>query len=773
MGRKRITIIIIFLTVIALLGVLLWLLPRNETHRILVIHSFSEDHPLYSDYNKKIVSQFKQNKINADIRVLYLDCERYSEKPEIEHLNRLINKSIQQNWTPELIIVTGDQATYSLLRSEHPISKKLPIVFGGVEYPNDKLIRKFSNVTGFVDKIDVMRNLDFIRRIMGNSVAIYTPVDFSYLGKKVNEDVKEQLKGQHVSGRYTTPGLKADEIRRMNVRNGYIIYDNFKIIDQEKHKSEINKLIPQIRVFSNHFNKSQDGESYWMTNLQYDGISHLVYKYDKFTELLLGISPNPIFTAENKVFGYTDNVVGGYITTMYMEVDDEVDMASRILKGENISKLPISQSSKMYAVNWDAIKKYKINPGRLPQSCVIINRPLREQYPLAWTLSIIGTAILFVFLIALYIFEVKKRHNMNILIRQQHNMLKSSLFAAKAFAWKYKDGFFTIDDSFWESLGKEPQKISIAQLQEMILPEHRKSLAEIREMMIDKKNGDNIQMQISFNGKDYSWWESRFFISENRKEKNAYYGLSFNIDQTKRREHELEELRRLAEKAEMKQSFLENINHEIRTPLNSITGFSHILASDYNLSDEERERYLELVDNNNEKLIQIIDNILLISQLESGEIKMNFEVINLKEIVDSIYDDMKSQTGSKNLDFIKEEDAECSILGDRKYMTMVIRHLVGNAIKFTTSGYVKFGYQRDSTNKMVEIFVEDTGRGISGDEKKMIFQHFYKEDRFDEGLGLGLNIINLIVVKHNSKLNLVSEKNSGSRFSFSIPFTKS
>lgn len=743
--------------------------PGRHIHRILVIQSYSKSMPTYSERDEKTKSQFQKNDINADIRVVYLDCERYSEKPEIIRINKLVKGATSDGWTPDIIITYNDQATYSLLKSGNPLTHRIPIVFAGVEYPNYQLLRQFDNVTGFVDKVDAMRNLELIKRIMGNSVAIYTPIDYSFLGKKVIKDIHEQLENQHVAGNFTTPQLTGEEIIGLNERHGYTIYDNYQIMDHTKLKNEDIRLIPQIRVFNRNFNKTKNGERYWLANMQLDGVAHLIYKYDKFSELLIETCPNPIFTASNMNFGSSPNVVGGYMTTIYMEVDDAVDIASKILNGEKIKDIPISQSSKEFAVNWDAIKKFHMNPGRLPSTCIIINRPFKEKYPMAWYLAIGSIAIMVILLIVLYYYEVRKRRRMNILIRQQHNILKSSLFAANAYAWEMKDGFITIDESFWINQGKEPRKISLDEFKEMMAPE-QVHLLEDAINNLDKKGGGTLQMLLAPDKKEYRWWESRFFLAEGNKNRNAFYGLSFNIEATKRREKELEELKLLAEKAEMKQSFLENINHEIRTPLNAITGFSQILATDKTLSESEKKQYLSFVEKNNEKLLQIIDNILLISQLESGEIQLESKCMKVYDLINSICDKCEGMS-NMNVNLIPDvqQECDCCILADRRYTETAIKHLVENALKLTEKGFVKVGYNYNSEKNEVEIFVEDTGCGIEINEHKLIFNQFYKHNRFGEGTGLGLTITKLIIEKQNGNIDFISEKGKGSRFSVIMP----
>lgn len=219
----------------------------------------------------------------------------------------------------------------------------------------------------------------------------------------------------------------------------------------------------------------------------------------------------------------------------------------------------------------------------------------------------------------------------------------------------------------------------------------------------------------------------------------------------------------------MKQSFLENINHEIRTPLNSITGFSHILATDKSLNEDEKNQYIKLVDTNNTKLLQIIDNILLISQLESGELVLNPEQLDVRTLIDGICHACE-HLASSGIAFNKiNAQTDCCIFADKRYVTKAIQHIVENALKFTFKGYVKVKYDIDTTTDSVRILVEDTGLGIDTDERKMIFNQFYKQDRFGEGTGLGLTISRLIIEKSGGKIELKSEKGKGTCFTLTFP----
>ena len=121
---------------------------KKEERRILVVHSYEESYDAYPDFNRMIAEQFKKEKVDADIRTVYLDCESYWEEPELARMRFLVD-SISQGWKPEIILVNEDQAAYSLMKCNVPLAKEIPVVFGGVNYPNWGLLKYHPNVTGF------------------------------------------------------------------------------------------------------------------------------------------------------------------------------------------------------------------------------------------------------------------------------------------------------------------------------------------------------------------------------------------------------------------------------------------------------------------------------------------------------------------------------------------------------------------------------------------------------------------------------------------------
>ena len=277
------------------------------------------------------------------------------------------------------------------------------------------------------------------------------------------------------------------------------------------------------------------------------------------------------------------------------------------------------------------------------------------------------------------------------------------------------------------------------------------------------------QLPCNFDGKGYQWWEFRYSTNPIGGGQYKTAGLLQNVQKVKDREEELEAARLLAEKAELKQSFLANMSHEIRTPLNSIVGFSNILAVEEDLTPEEREEYVDTINKNSELLLKLVNDILELSRIESDYMSFVYQRYQVKDLIDDVYSTHQVLI-SPRLEFLKEtEETALEINVDRDRLIQVLTNFLNNADKFTESGTIRVGYHYFSDESKVEIYVEDTGRGIPLEEQRMIFGRFYKQNEFSQGAGLGLSICKVIVEKLGGTVTLQSEVGKGSRFAVILP----
>ncbi len=236
---------------------------------------------------------------------------------------------------------------------------------------------------------------------------------------------------------------------------------------------------------------------------------------------------------------------------------------------------------------------------------------------------------------------------------------------------------------------------------------------------------------------------------------------------------ELEEMRRqlvvAKEKAEnsdkLKSTFLANMSHEIRTPLNAIVGFSRIIAESDDI--EERRNYYQIIEENNERLLQLINEILDLSKIEAGIIEMSISDVNMHELCTEIHNAHKLRCPD-GVELIFEPSASNTIVkGDKNRIFQVISNLIGNAFKFTKSGNVSYGYC--IKNNMLSFHVSDTGAGIAADKIDKIFERFVKANNVAQGTGLGLSISKVIIEKLGGNIAVSSVENKGTTFTFTLP----
>jgi PAS domain S-box-containing protein len=243
------------------------------------------------------------------------------------------------------------------------------------------------------------------------------------------------------------------------------------------------------------------------------------------------------------------------------------------------------------------------------------------------------------------------------------------------------------------------------------------------------------------------------------------------------RQQNIENLIVAKEKAEesdkLKTAFINNISHEIRTPLNGILGFGQLMAEE-DITSEERTVYLKTLQNSSSRLMNTVTDYMDMAFIASGSLELNKQDFLLLPFLTRTTQKMREYSDSKNIELelmVNNDLSKIILHTDKEFFEKVLLKLIDNAIKFTDFGKVSVGYHFEKDK--LEIFVQDTGRGIAADKLNFIFEMFSQEDtaltRGYEGSGLGLAIASGIVDKLGGEIKVKSEKGKGSVFSFTIP----
>ena len=306
-----------------------------------------------------------------------------------------------------------------------------------------------------------------------------------------------------------------------------------------------------------------------------------------------------------------------------------------------------------------------------------------------------------------------------------------------------------------------------------LLPEDKKRVAE-RMMDLVEGRTDLVHEQYQAQSPlgDTTTWGETYAVVDKRDATGrplTIVGTSMRIDNQKEIETALINARNQAEESDrMKTAFLANISHEVRTPLNAIVGFSGVMAETSSL--EERMQLQELVHQNNARLLQLFDDMVNMSRLESGGGSVNKTCFLMADLLQELVEKYAGRAAEKllTLEIYKHSEA-LEAYTDRERLLQILCHYVDNALKFTTQGGVTVGCNVEVGN--MRVWVRDTGKGIDsqfcGDK---LFERFVKIDEFEQGTGLGLSICRSLALSLGGKVGMESELGNGSLFWVDVPY---
>ncbi|MCR4583030.1 MAG: response regulator [Prevotella sp.] len=233
---------------------------------------------------------------------------------------------------------------------------------------------------------------------------------------------------------------------------------------------------------------------------------------------------------------------------------------------------------------------------------------------------------------------------------------------------------------------------------------------------------------------------------------------------------EYEEKAQKAEKAsKMKSLFLANMSHEIRTPLNAIEGFSRVIVETD--SQEDRMKYFEIIESNNQRLSSLVNEILDLSRVEAGEIVIKKQMTNLDQLCISMSQLFKFRC-PETVEMKYERPIMTAVMNtDTNRLTQVLSNLISNALKHTPKGRITYGYHIINEGSEIEFYVTDTGSGIAPEFISHIFEAYASQDAEKQrGYGLGLALCKIIVEKMGGTISVKSMLDKGSTFTFRLPF---
>lgn len=452
----------------------------SSEHRIALIHSYQEGYTAADGINKLFAKELKNNKLDFQLKIFYLDCEKYESKEE-EHRMSLFVDSIQQ-WGGDMIAVLDDQATYSLMACSHPYVKQIPVVFSGVNYPNDTLLHRFPNITGYIDRPDYYNTCQMIERIMGK-VRIHIMNSRTVLDKLIWKDLNEQCRGTDI----ILHKWRRKDLSQME-------RDNLTISDQD---------YPRYGSLHEKLNGFNQLDSTIIVRLSSDSVaardlmwlSSGIFKYSLFlytkrdyTTLRIGsLFDNPGFETINEGFGVKDYMLGGYFVPIETQIKEMAAGIRQRLDGK-MPEQPVRQLEKAYMVNWNVMKKYQIPMESIPQEYTIVNLPLRERYETLyiWLKGLFGFALFagIAYLFFIYSREKTRKKDAQRKLRFEHEALTLAIEGSNTYAWSLNGRTATFDQPFRDLIKSPELYMSVEEVAEYVHPDERASFMKNSSSMM-------------------------------------------------------------------------------------------------------------------------------------------------------------------------------------------------------------------------------------------------------------------------------------------------
>jgi len=312
---------------------------------------------------------------------------------------------------------------------------------------------------------------------------------------------------------------------------------------------------------------------------------------------------------------------------------------------------------------------------------------------------------------------------------------------------------------------------------------------ELETLVSRAKNGEIVNLpDIYFNAHDAIaeapdvplWIRALIFpLNDSMGKPERFVFMHENYTSRKIAEQELIKAKEHAEESDrLKSAFLANMSHEIRTPMNGILGFSELLKTP-GLTGDQQQEYISIIGKSGKRMLNIINDIVDISKIEAGLVKLVIRESNINEQIEFIYTFFKPEVDAKGmkLSFRNSLTAKGAIIKtDSEKLYAILTNLVKNAIKYSKEGFIEFGYILKSAGELAELefYVKDTGIGIPKDRQSAIFERFIQADISDkmanQGAGLGLSISKAYIEMLGGTIRVVSEEGIGSTFYFSLPY---
>nr|WP_303923076.1 HAMP domain-containing sensor histidine kinase [Bacteroides intestinalis] len=746
-----------------------WYTANHRVERIIsLMYSSSPYYDCYGNFEELLKQEFRKQGIEPVFDKFYLDFNTVAPEEGIKNMEAYLE--IIKDKPIALILTVGDQAASALFTTRHRLLSSVPVVACNVHFPDEKLIKEYERRKVYVlrDAPDFQRNIDFIKSLRPQvGIDVIYNIDLTPLGRK--------------SFDLLTRFADRKEMRLLGCGSAFSAEPEYKELQE---MVEHYNLMParagshvgkdEITISLCPFRYTKGTSLFVDMEKSKSGQKKEVFLLDKFDQMSLPITKAlniPSFSCIRQGFGEDAKIVGGYMATDEISARTAADFSVRLMNKEKIGMPKIRDMEKEYVLDWTYFSAYAdFDVENVPEDVRIINYSFYDRYrnELYFLTGLFILAFILVLVSWLRIRRRSREERKNLeMLEEIHKRLTLSMDGGRVALWDIQGENIEFDENYTRLVGMEQRTFVRTDFLKYAYPDDVSLLNSLYETLHQSTDMHVRRVRFSFSEENYRWYELRCRSLKDAKGRIMLAGVMQDIQLQVEREEQLIQAKQMAENAELKQSFLNNMSHEIRTPLNAIVGFTNLLVGEGGdeIEPEEKKAMLEIINRNNELLLKLVNDVVEISRLDSGNLDLEIKKWNMTTVVKEIY--MAYQALIKpSLQFhlVLDESLSLPVSIDRMRFIQVISNFLNNADKFTRSGSVTLGCSVDKERRKVSVYVQDTGKGIDEKELMMIFDRFYKTDEFEQGSGLGLSICKVIIERLCGHIEVQSEVGKGSRF---------